>query len=381
MTKHEIKVLSEKISSGIATEEDIQLYNCLCNSFEYELSEWDESIYGNKELIGIEIKEAISIKLRSGHKVVKLNRLRWVAAASVILIVGIATLFILTEKKSTTTITAKKMPYNRFKNEVAPGQDGAILTLANGKTILLDSAGEGLLALQGAAEITKKDGRVVYGNGAGASGIATINTMTTPNGRKYSLVLADGSTVWLNAASSISFPTVFTDSERKVSITGEVYFEIAHDAKKPFIVQKGGLSVQVLGTHFNMNTYDEENSVNITLLEGSVKLLSGSLNYTIKPGQQAQVSGHTMELVNHANTDAIMAWKNELFQFEGENLKVLMRQIARWYDVKVEYSKDVSDLFYAQIPRNTNLSDVLKALELTGKVKFEIDGKKINVLR
>lgn len=379
MTKDEIKQLAERVASGIATEEEIHLYNQLYNSFQQPGSEWEEDIYGNRHELETAMRKEIRKHTGMVTPMTRQKWFRWVAAAAAIVIIGAGLLWVFTNSKATNAPLSEATQKERFKNDVAPGQQGAILTLSNGKTIILDSAGNGALARQGATEIIKKDGQVVYAN-AGHPAEVVYNTMTTPKGRQYSLVLADGSKVWLNAASSITFPTTFRGSERKVTITGEAYFEVAHNSEMPFIVQKGEMNVQVLGTHFNINSYDDEKSVNVTLLEGSVKVTQGNQSRLIKPGQQAQLLKDGINLVNNADVAAVMAWKNGTFSFNATDMESLMRQLCRWYDVEVVYTKPVNELFYADIPRNTNLSDALKALELTGKVKFEINGKKIIVI-
>jgi transmembrane sensor len=244
---------------------------------------------------------------------------------------------------------------------------------------VLDSAANGALAQEGPAEVIKEGGQIVY-KGAGGAGSVVYNTMTTPRGRQYNLMLADGTRVWLNAASSITYPTAFTGSERTVSITGEVYFEVAHRAAMPFTVQKGDVRVQVLGTHFNVNAYEEEPSLDVTLLEGAVRVVKGGHTSHIRPGQQAQVQGDGMKVVSDVDVDEVMAWKNGYFRFGGVGIESLMGQLSRWYDVEIEYKKKVDDRFYAEIPRDTKLSDALKALELTGQVRFGIEGKKIIVM-
>lgn len=379
MTKDEIKQLAERVASGIATDEEVHLYNQLYNSFQQPGNKWEDDIYGNRHELEMAMRKDIWKHTGMVTPMIQRKWFRWAAAAAVTGIIGTWFLFVVKNGKTTEAPLSEATQKERFKNDVAPGQQGAILTLSNGKTIILDSAGNGALAQQGATEIIKKDGQIVYAN-AGHPAEVVYNTMATPKGRQYSLVLADGSKVWLNAASSITFPTTFSGAERKVTITGEAYFEIAHKSDMPFIVEKGEMNVQVLGTHFNINSYDDEQSINVTLLEGSVKVTQGSQSRLIKPGQQAQLVKEEISLVNNADIAAVMAWKNGTFSFNATDMESLMRQLCRWYDVEVVYNKKVNELFYADIPRNTNLSDALKALELTGKVKFEIDGKKIIVI-
>lgn len=381
MTKGEIKQLAERIASGVATDEELHLYSQVCNAFlPADEVEWDEELHGNKEALQAEMKGAIHNKTgmeKKGERMMWIRRIA--AAAAIIATVATVTLLVNRGSKSTPPVASAKTQQERFKNDVAPGQNGAVLTLSNGKTIILDSAGNGSLAEECGTDIIKKDGQVIYSSQSGKSELL-YNTMATSRGRQFKLVLSDGSTVWLNAESSITYPTVFTGNERKVNITGEAYFEIAHNAQMPFVVEKNEMRVQVLGTHFNINSYDDESSINITLLEGSLKVSKNNVSSLIKPGQQAQLQNQQIKVISDADIDAVMAWKNGYFDFGGKDIGVLMRQLARWYDVDVVYDKKINDLFFATIPRNTNLSDVLKALELTGKVKFAIINKTIHVL-
>jgi transmembrane sensor len=378
MTPEEIRQLAERIASGMATEEEIILYNRLCQSFGGAREEWNENVLGDRAELEAEMKKALFERVGI-QKPVRRMWWRWSAAAAVLLMLagGMYSLF---SKLPNEVPVAKApaVPAERFKNDVAPGQEGAILTLASGKTIVLDSAANGALAQEGAAEVIKQNGQIVY-KGKGAADAVVYHTMTTPRGRQYHLLLADGTRVWLNAASSITYPTAFTGKERKVTITGEVYFEVAHRTDAPFEVQKDEVRVQVLGTHFNVNAYEEESSLDVTLLEGAVRVAKGSSRSDIRPGQQARVKGDAVRLVNNVDVDEVMAWKNGAFHFGGTSIETIMRQLERWYDVEVIYNKKVDDLFYAEIPRNTGLTDVLKALELTGEVRFAVEGKKVFV--
>lgn len=383
MNKEDIKVLAEKLVAGIATDEEIELYNRLCNSIvSTSLSDegWNEDLYGNKKELETDIKKAIWEKAGIQQPVVKMRWFKWAAAAAVILIVSTISFLILNNRIQSKQVAVNQLQQKELTNDIAPGQTGAILTLANGEKILLDSTGNGSLAKQGNTSVIKKDGELVYTNDGKAAEVV-YNTMTTPRGRQFNLVLADGSKVWLNAASSITFPTAFTGKERKVTITGEAYFEIAHNAAVPFVVEKGNSSVQVLGTHFNINAYDDESTISVTLLEGSVKVNSGSADNIIAPGQQAQLKKDgKITLLNDVDVDNVVAWKNGRIHFEGVDIETVMRQMSRWYDVEIVYDKKLDDLFYADIPRNTMLSDVLKALELTKNVHFKIEGRKVIVV-
>jgi transmembrane sensor len=274
------------------------------------------------------------------------------------------------------------------KNDVAPGLNGAILTLADGKQIVLDSTNSGFSANEGDARVTKSSNdQLTYQEAHAVSGrsIAIIyNTLTTPRGRKINVVLADGTKVWLNAASSIKYPTVFSGKDRVVEITGEAYFEVAENARLPFIVKKMGsdYNVLVLGTHFNVNAYDDEEAITTTLLEGLVRTDNGGISRTLKPGQQAIVrKDHAgVEILTDANIGGVMAWKNGNFSFDRVDINAVMRQIARWYDVDVEYKGTITRHFGGTISRDVNVSQVLKMLELTGAVRFGIEGRKIIVM-
>jgi len=262
----------------------------------------------------------------------------------------------------------------RFKNEVAPGHSGGVLTLSDGRQIVLDSADNGLLTKDGNVQLVKKEGQVSY---EGAAGQGLHNHFTTGNGQQWQLALNDGTKVWLNAASSISYPVAFAGNERVVEITGEAYFEVAKDAQHPFKVKVGNQTVEVLGTHFNINAYTDEGIIKTTLLEGRVKMQST----VIAPGQQIQVSGNgVLTVVNDADLEQAVAWKNGLFQFENADLSSVMRQIGRWYSVEVKYQGTVPRRsFGGAMQRTLPLTKVLTILE-DNNVKFTIDGNQITVL-
>ncbi|MCW3094369.1 MAG: anti-sigma factor, partial [Ferruginibacter sp.] len=268
------------------------------------------------------------------------------------------------------------------KNDVSPGTQGAMLTLADGSVIVLDSAGDGRLANQGNTRILKSGGAVQYIAEAGANNnMLSYNTIATPRCRQFQLVLEDGTKVWLNAESSIRFPAAFDKNERHVDITGEVYFEVAKNASRPFTVSVKGMQVQVLGTHFNINAYNDEPAINTTLLEGSVKVTNHQNVKMLVPGQQAKLEDDgALRVIKDVNTSEIIAWKNDWFSFHDTDIKSLMRQISRWYDVAVELPQNLDGVsFNGKISQKSNLSDVLTMLELTDEVSFSIEGKKVIV--
>ncbi len=307
----------------------------------------------------------------------KVVRFRWAAAAAVLLILGSVGLYFLLSNKPTKEMVKNEMK-QPLKNDIAaPQSNKATLTLADGSKITLDSAANGSLAMQGNVNIQKTaDGKLVY-NGSATE--VKYNTLSVPKGSKpVELTLADGSLVWLNVASSITYPTAFLGKERKVQITGEAYFEVFHNEASPFTVASNDVDVKVLGTHFNVNAYDDEDNLKVTLLEGSVKVSKGSNNGILKPGQQAQVAKE-VKIVNCADLEQVMAWKNGRFKFSRTDLKVIMREIGRWYDVDVEYQGNIPvQLYNVGVPRTANASEVLNGLEYTG-AHFTIEGKKIIV--
>jgi ferric-dicitrate binding protein FerR (iron transport regulator) len=230
--------------------------------------------------------------------------------------------------------------------------------------------------------VKQSNGQLAYNTQNEKPTEVLYNTLTTPRGGQYQLVLPDGSKVWLNAASAISYPTAFTGSERKVEIKGEAYFEIAKNTAMPFIVKVNDAQVQVLGTHFNINAYSDEDAIKTTLLEGAVKVTKDAASTLLKPGQQAILGRSSNEIRVQENTDldAVLAWKNGYFSFNQTDLATIMRQIARWYDVDIVYSDKVPERrFGGEIPRNTNAAEVLKMLE-ESKVHFRIEGRKVIVL-
>ena len=268
-----------------------------------------------------------------------------------------------------------------LQNDITPGGNKALLTLSNGTVIVLDTVGTGVVSRQGGVKAVKLDeGHLAYNmDNAGIDAI-TYNTLSTPRGGQYKVTLADGSNVWLNAASSLRYPTGFRGGERIVEITGEAYFEVAKNPSMPFVVKVNGAEVRVLGTAFNVMAYDDEAEVKTTLLQGSVVVSKGAVSRMLKPGQQARLgAGGTISLDEDPDTDEVLAWKNNLFAFNDADIESLMRQIGRWYDVDVQFEGKISKHFNGNISRAVNVSKVFKMLELTGSVHFRIEDKKIVV--
>jgi ferric-dicitrate binding protein FerR (iron transport regulator) len=269
-------------------------------------------------------------------------------------------------------------------HDVLPGGNKAVLTLANGKTITLDSAKNGLLANEGNAHIKKThDGQLVYegGKNEAADVPAAMNTVSTPRGGQYQLVLDDGSKVWLNSASSLSFPATFKGATREVEITGEAYFEVAKNAKMPFKVKVNNTVVEVLGTHFNIMAYNDEDAMKTTLLEGSVKISNKQFSGLLKPGQQALLKQNgPIKITDEADADDAVAWKQGIFQFRDASIEAIMRQAARWYDVQVSFAGKIpAKEFTGRISRNVKASELMGMLKYMG-VNFKIEDKHITVL-
>lgn len=269
------------------------------------------------------------------------------------------------------------------RNDMVPGGNRAILTLADGTKLVLDSIKDGTLTVQGQVSISKLNGQLAYNaKNKTLEKEVLYNTVSTPRGGQYRLVLSDGTAVWLNAASSLRYPTAFQGRERRVEITGEAYFEVAHDEGRPFIVKRGLTEVKVLGTHFNVNGYEDEPSLTVTLLKGSVSVTNGHRSKLLQPGQQAVVSAQPgkIDVYGGINTDHIISWKNGLFDFDDDELPVIMRQLSRWYDARVEFAGSVPEGHYTgAIRRQARLSEVLRMLETAGGVHFSINGNQILV--
>ena len=317
------------------------------------------------------------------------------AAAILVLVAGAGISYLVFNQPPVKIAQTAVEPQPEIKYDVAPGGNKATLTLAGGEIIVLDSAREGALIRQGNTKISKqRNGRLAYKtdhtNKTGVEGPALFNTLRVPRGGQYQLILPDGSKVWLNSASSIRFPAAFNGQVREVEITGEAYFEVTHltsssiyNIKKgeniPFIVNANGMKVEVLGTHFNINAYKDEGATKTTLLEGRVKVVQGMQQQMLIPGQQALVKDQGIALVDKPDLEGVMAWKNGYFQFQNDSISSIMRQVARWYDVDITYKGNISQLFIGKVPRNVNVSTLLKILESTGWAHFKINGREIIV--
>jgi ferric-dicitrate binding protein FerR (iron transport regulator) len=275
----------------------------------------------------------------------------------------------------------EKVPQAVVMNDIKPPvANKAVITLADGTELLLDSAVNGQLAMQDNVKLVKlANGQIVYKTtGGGMASAPQYNTLFNPRGsRVIDMELADGSHVWLNAGSSIRYPVAFTGNERTISMTGEAYFEVAHNAAMPFRVISDKAEVTVLGTHFNVNAYSDEANTKVTLLEGSVKVNGSGAAKILRPGEQAQVTDK-IAVTADADLEEVMAWKTGKFIFgEKADIETIMRQVSRWYDVDIAYQGKIASHFGGTISRQVNISEVLKILEATGNVKCSVQGKKV----
>ena len=306
---------------------------------------------------------------------------RYAAIAAAVLVV-VSGVWLLNRKKEN-SIVVNNTASHQLASNVAPGRDGAILTLAGGKKIVLDSTGNGTITTQGNAKLVKLGtGKLAYNiESRNTSNEIIYNELSTPRGRKFQLTLPDGSNVWLNAASSIRFPASFTGKERKVSVTGEAYFEVTKNASMPFVVSVNNTTlVRVLGTHFNIMAYPDENNITTTLLEGSVKVVKENVTALIVSGQQARVDGPDIKVIKDADTELAMAWKNGFISFRHADLQSLMRQVERWYDIDVVYQGNIPPRsFSGDVSRSADLSKMLRILEASN-IHVSVDGKKLIVM-
>jgi ferric-dicitrate binding protein FerR (iron transport regulator) len=279
------------------------------------------------------------------------------------------------------------------QTDIMPGTEGAILTLADGTQVVLDSLGNGVVATQNGAKVVLANGQLSYVP-VTTTGEVAYNTVTTPKGRQFTVLLPDGSRVWLNAGSALRYPTLFTGSERKVEVSGEAYFEVTANAVAPFKVQLAGQEIEVLGTAFNVNAYADEASISTTLLEGAVRIVAEAAvqpvnaakdAVVLKPGTQSQIFHQQpgkIKVVTSVNTEQVVAWKNGAFNFNDKTLEEVLRQLARWYDVEVVYEGDVPyKTFYGEMGRTLTLSECLKVLEKM-QVHFRIEaGRRLVVMQ
>ncbi|MGX5691183.1 FecR family protein [Arcticibacter tournemirensis] len=401
MDKKAFLQIADKISKGIASEDEVALFNSYYNLFQEDGQAWE--VQAEEERIGEEIRTKIdeAIKVQEERPVRSFTfAYTKVAAAIALLVVSAGLLYIIKQDRKGAMLAEKTEV--QYKNDVNPGGNKAVLTLADGSSIMLDESENGRLATQGDMAINKTgNGKIVYRNAkagdAKGTGSMAYNIITVPRGGSYRLTLPDGTEVWLNASSSLKFPVSFDRNERLVELKGEAYFEVTHKQKAesgeqkaervPFVVKSDGQIVEVLGTHFNISAYGDEASIKTTLLEGRVRVTAGSKqspkdSQLLKPGQQAELpSAQRTIIVNEVDIEEVVAWKNGMFQFNNSDLRSIMNELERWYDIEVDTKGMPEKRFNGIIPRNVKLSQVLDMMEKTSGLKFKIEGRRVSMLQ
>jgi len=377
-------LLEKYLTDSISEPEKARLFEMLQSpDYEPELEQIIDNGFLEGKISGLSdpvrakaLFDKITATGRMHHKPFISRKLRYTtaAAAAILLLISVT---IYTFRETNNTFIPGK---GKIDEEIVPGTDKAMLTLTDGSVIMLDSTGSRAMK-QGNTTINQHSGQLQYLQ-QDQETVSGMNTLTTPRGGQYRLRLPDGSNIWLNAASSITYPTAFTGSRRKVAVTGEVYMEIARDENMPFEVSVNGVQITVLGTRFNINAYKDEPSITTTLLEGAVKVSRGNNDQLLMPGQQEQLLPNgKIEIVNDSDTASVVAWKNGMFSFNDADIPAVMRQVNRWYDAEIVYQSEVSQHFMGSIPRTVPISKLLTMLELTGRLHFRIDGRKIIVTR
>jgi transmembrane sensor len=391
MTEDEYIKLYEKHLAGQCTPEEEEILKDFQDDFTLKDHPWDTEALGDQQEMEQRLLEQLQRRLHPLGGVNEKNNVRWLfwRYAAAVLLVGLSSYGLyLYYRPAQPPVLAVEKVQPKPAPDIAPGGDKAILTLSDGAQVVLNDAGKGLVAQQGKTALRKQaDGQLEYITDASAEKSAEeeigYNTVTTPRGGQYQITLPDGSRVWLNASSSIRFPTRFFGNERRVETTGEVYFEVHKDPSFPFHVSSNGHHVEVLGTTFNVMAYDDEAHIKTTLVEGSVKVSNTQETLLLKPGEQSVVhrKKETLKVVR-ADLDEALAWKTGQFIFNDEDLESIMRKVARWYDVEIDFKENFRNLrFTGGMSRFENVSGVLNMLELTGTVHFAIKERRIEVMR
>lgn len=390
-TPEYIKDLIEKYQNGRIDTKELHLLNEWYNSF----SDAEDQLFtdsNEEKATAKRIAARISDTLLEYQRIPRIKsfvtRKRfYVAAAAAFTILSFSLFYLFFSSSASRDQVAVQREHNTeaAADEIIPGGNKALLTLSDGSAIVLDSASNGTLGKQGNIKILKLNNGLLSYTGQeknGSANTAIFNTISTPRGGQYQVTLSDGTKVWLNAASSIRFPVSFTGAERRVSVKGEAYFEVAHDQFRPFKVELNTSEIEVLGTHFNVNAYDDEASVKTTLLEGKVKLTAkdNASPFILLPGQQSAIDNDgNITLQKDADTEEAVAWIHGNFQFKSAELHTILRQISRWYDVDIEYKGNLNPYFTGQLPRSESVYTVFKHLSMTGTVHFTIEGRKVIV--
>lgn len=380
------EALIKKYLDGQCSPEEIAvLYRWLLSSDAHKpllaaMQEDFERVMNAHPAVPEEISNRIETRLLASigqNKVVRMRttqRWKWVAAASIALLLATGTtLFYQWHQPAAPVGLAIKAA------DVKPGSNKAVLTLADGSVVTLDSAGNQVIQ-QGSTKVEQKNGELQYATGGDKTAIG-YNTLKVPRGGQFTVVLPDGTQVWLNSASSLRYPTAFNGDNRTVEMQGQGYFEVKKNARQPFIVKVNSMEVEVLGTGFDIMAYDDEDEQRTTLVSGAVKVKQGSVEKYLKPGQQAAVDNTTgVMLVRSADVQEVVAWKTGFFEFDNANINVILRQLARWYDIEVDTKTADNRLFGGRLNRNLPLSEMLALLGSSG-AKFKLEGRKLTVIR
>ncbi len=381
MNQKEIKILLQRYRMGLCSPEEAKKVQRWYDELAGEDFYWTEEQKEHFEQdLHAKIMGAVE-KDKTKHR--KKLVFRIAAAASLLFLIGLGSFLLFqNDKRVPVKTVADANPYQN----ILPGGNKAVLTLSDGTKVALDSVSNGRLARQGNAQVVKVGkGKLTYQNTGEDVTAVVYNTLHTPKGGRYRLILPDGTKVWLNAASTLRYPTAFTDKERRVEISGEAYFKVAPDASRPFRAQVKtssgrGCLVDVLGTEFNVHAYDQEQGISTTLIKGSIKVTRGAKEVVIRPGRQALIKNEQIHIMT-VDTTEVTAWKNGLFIFNGKDIQTIMRQVARWYNLQVVYDNPPVEKFYVNIPRDTKLSSLFKMLESTEAVHFKLTGRKVTVTR
>jgi Fe2+-dicitrate sensor, membrane component len=403
-TNQRLSFLFGRFIAGACTQEELQEFWQLVNESKDAdaIKQQLEQLWKQEHATNVPLHNADALytcvrtrAIEKEQQAITGRKTQWMAAASVLLLITATVLYELIRPAKQ---IHQAVQTSAATPDVAPGGNKAILTLADGSSIVLDEAGNGTLATQGNASVVKTDsGQLVYKVAPNHTAPIAYNTLSTPRGGQFQLILPDGSKVWLNAASSIRYPATFAGNARRVEITGEVYFEVVKNARLPFIVSiNKETEIAVLGTHFNVNAYADEASIKTTLLEGSVQIVNRHAatghrqSALLKPGQQAVLTRQApgaehAKLTVYDNTDIaqVMAWKNGIFNFHQASLQDVMRQLSRWYDITIEYENGIPDMkFGGKMGRDVSLAKLLYFFKGSG-VQFRIEnaGKKLVVTR
>ncbi|RVU00320.1 FecR family protein [Mucilaginibacter limnophilus] len=378
MDKDRYISLYEKWLAGECSEQEKEQLLHYRDNFGYKEYPWEEGM-GDPHEIKAQIHYMLQRSTRrSGYGLLGAI-IKWSVAASIV--VGLLTVLY---KFSQGPIQDEQNKIVVKKNLVKPGTNKATLTLADGTVIALDNSARGLITNHDGINVQQRvKGQLIYETAANTDDNASVlNTISTPFGGQYQIILQDGTKVWLNAASSLKFPAVFNGNDRQVEITGEVYFEVAKNPAKPFRVKFNGNTITVLGTHFDVMAYPDEAGSKVTLVEGAVNLANTTGTTQLKPGMQAMIQNHNSTITTHnVDVEEAIAWKKGYFLFNNENIQSIMRKISRWYNVDISYEGNMRGKeFSGSVSRFKNVNEVLDMLELTESIRFKIEGRRIKVM-